>query len=154
MTALREGLEFTREQRLPFMEALIARDAAALEALHGDVDQALSLFDTTIDSFHRAGDRGNVGSALAYLAVFFDRIDRPEIAATLYGTTAHQDGSSVVADIPGVLDHLQGVLGEAAFDAAVASGAVMESAAAVQYARHQIQIARAQPPDADHPTTG
>ena len=35
---------------------------------------------STIESFHPADDEG-VGIALANLAMFFDRVDRPEIAS-------------------------------------------------------------------------
>ena len=44
LDTFRVGLAYTRQHRVPFFEALIARDAAGLEAVHGDLDQALTLF--------------------------------------------------------------------------------------------------------------
>ena len=49
----------------PLLGRRASREAAALEAVHGDLERALTLFDTTIDSFHRAGDHANVGGTLA-----------------------------------------------------------------------------------------
>ena len=147
LTVLRQGLDYTRQHRLPFWEAAIARDAAPLEAVHGDLDQALALFDTTIDSLHRAGNVANLAAALAGLAGFFDRIEQPEIAATIYGTSAHHANINTVINLPAVLHHLRAALGDTVFHACVATGAAMEPPDAVQYARHHIQLTRHQPGD-------
>ena len=113
LDAFRQALAFAREHRLPYWEAIIAREAAGLEAVHGDLEQALALFDTAIDSFHRAGNVANLAVALAYLAVFFDRFERPEIAATIYGaSTRHGDQRHGSWTFPHVVDHLRAVLGE------------------------------------------
>ena len=93
--AFRQGLAFAQSTD-SLWETRIARDAAGLEAVHGELEQALALFDTTIDSFHRAGNVANLAATLADLAVFFDRIERPEIAATLYGASTHHGSISMV----------------------------------------------------------
>ena len=142
LTSFRQGLSYARDHRLPFWQARIAREAAALEAVHGDLEQALTLFDTTIDSFHRAGDHANVGGTLADLAAFFDRIERPESAATLYGASTHYGLVNLVRNMPDVVANLKAVLGETRFDTCVATGAAMEGIDAVQYAREQMQLAR------------
>ncbi len=147
LTVLRQGLDYTRQHRLPFWEVAIAREAAPLEAVHGDLDKALVLFDTTIDSFHRAGDAANLAAALATLAGLFDRVEQPEVGATIYGTSAHHASINMVINLPAVLDHLRAVLGDTVFDACVATGAAMEPPDAVQYARHHIQLTRHQPGD-------
>jgi hypothetical protein len=46
--------------------------------------------------------------------------------------------------LPELIEHLREGLGEAAFDECVATGAAMETADAVGYARQQIQRARAE----------
>ena len=51
--ALREGLQYADKYRLGFWEANLAQDAARLEAVHGDFDEALALFSAGINSFHR-----------------------------------------------------------------------------------------------------
>ena len=148
LTILRQGLDYTRQHRLPFWEALIARDAAPLEAVHGDLNQALALFDTTIDSLHRAGNVAHLAATLAGLAGFFDRVEQPEIAATIYGTSAHHANINIVINLPAVLDHLGAVLGDTVFGRCVATGAAMEPGDAVHYARAQIQTARRELGDA------
>jgi predicted ATPase len=148
LDALRQGLAFAREHRLPYWEGLIAREAAGLEAVHGEVEQALALFDTTVDSFHRAGNIPNLAATLAYLAVFFDRFERPETAATVYGASTRHGISTMTMDLPRVVNHLYSVLGQTSFDRCVAAGAAMEPADAVAYARDQIQAARRQIADA------
>ena len=47
----RRGLAYARSQRSPYAEALIAAEAALLESVHGDVDEALTLFATTVDAY-------------------------------------------------------------------------------------------------------
>ncbi len=143
LTVLRQGLEYTREHRLRLFEAFFARDVAALETVSGDVDQALTLFDSNIDSLHRTGSLAHLASTIANLAVFFDRIHQTEIAATLYGAT-HRDATITrVASLAAVVDHLREELGQTAFDQCLAAGAAMDSADVVQYARRQIRLARA-----------
>ena len=143
LRAFREGLAYAEEHRIPFWEASIARDSAGLEAVHGELEHALSLLDTAIDSSHRAGNVGLLFGALAALAMFFDRFDRPEIAATVYGAAAnHTAIHAVIIDLHTAVDHLRSVLGESAFDQCVATGAAMTLVDAITYARHQIQLAR------------
>ena len=125
--------------------AIIAREAAGLEAIYGDLDTALALFDATIDSQFAAGNVAHLAATIATLAVLFDRLDRPDIAATIYGTT-HHAGIALVIGLPEVLDHLRATLGDAAFDGCVAAGAAMEPGEAVRYVRAQIQTARGQLP--------
>ena len=144
LTGLRQGLAYSQEHRLLFRATRIAQELAVLEAVHGQLDKALELFDATIDSLYRAGERTTLAAALANLAVFFDRREQPEIAATVYGTSAHHASTILVINLPGALTHLRAVLGKAVFEDCVAAGAAMEPAEAVQYARHQIQLARRQ----------
>ena len=108
LDAMRQALVVTHDHRLVLWEAIVSREAAGLEAVHGDPSQALTLFETAIDSLHRAGDVGNTAFALADLAVLFDRLERPEIAATLTGpsgapkhTAARYDNLSRIR--PGVM---------------------------------------------------
>jgi predicted ATPase/class 3 adenylate cyclase len=148
----RDGLVYAQQHRLPLFEAGIAQTSAGLEAAHGDLGQALALFDASLDSVHRAGNVSSVGGALAHLAVCFDRIDRPDVAATLYGASTHQAVSLYAMDLPAVVARLRAVLGDAVFDDCAATGAAMDLADAVEYARHHIELARRQTanPDPGH----
>jgi hypothetical protein len=78
LVAWREGLGYTRERGLRNWEALIAKDAARLEAVYGELEEGLSLFQTTIDSFHRAGDHVNEAATLLKLASALNHLERPE----------------------------------------------------------------------------
>lgn len=88
-----------------------------------------------MDSFHRAGYHATLA------ATFADGFDLAAVA-TVYGTSTHQFAIGRVLNRPGVADRLRAVLGETLFDGCVATGAAMEPADAVRYARQQIQIAR------------
>jgi hypothetical protein len=140
----RQGLVYVREHRVPLWEAVIARDCAVLEAVHGDLEQGLVLFDTTIDSYHQAGNVAQLPGTLAKLATFFDRFERLEIAATIYGASTHQGSVIMVVNLPSVAAHLRTALGAARFDQCVAVGAAMDLSEAVRYAREQIRLARAE----------
>ena len=140
----RQGLRQTRADGLTMWESLIARDAARLEALHGSLGEGLDLFDTTLESFQNSGSADNVALTLAELTLFFDQFDRPEIAATVFGTTTGYSSTVAAVDLPHVVDHLRTVLGSARFDECVATGAAMELADAVRYARAQIEAVRSE----------
>jgi predicted ATPase len=83
LDALREAVVICREHRFVMWEAYSCGNAGALEAVHGDPSQALTLLDHAIDLMHRGGDVGNLAIAFANLAVLFDRLQRPQIVATL-----------------------------------------------------------------------
>jgi len=142
LAALREGLDYAERHRLPFWEANLAQDAARLEAVHGELDDALALFSTAINSFHRAGNVAFLAATFASLAVFFDRSERREIAATVYGASTRQPSIGLVPHLRDVVSCLRSELGETAFDRCVASGAAMEIAESVLYAQEQIQRAK------------
>jgi hypothetical protein len=91
-----------------------------------------------------------LGTTLAFAAECFDRFDRPDVAATLYGVSSNQAmGLYAVFDPPAVVDHLRAALGDAVFDQCAATGAAMDLADAVGYARHHIELARRQAANPD-----
>ena len=141
LEALRQGLDYAHQCRLPFWEANLAQDAARLEAVHGELDDALALFSKGINAFHHAGNVAFLAATFASLAMFFDRFERPEIAATIYGASTRQASIGLVPHLPDVVAHLRSVLGEVTFDTCVAAGAAMEIAEAVRYAHEQIHAA-------------
>ena len=139
LDTFRVGLAYTRQHRIPRVEALIARNAAGLEAVHGDLNQALTLFTTAINSFHQAGNRGDLALAFTVLVVFCDRINRPEIAATLYGTTTRHPFFNLNTASLAAIDHVRNTLDTETFNRCAANGAAMETAEAVRYARTRIE---------------
>ena len=140
----RLGLAYTRQHRLPRIQALTAVNAAGLEAVHGDLDQALNLFILTIDSFHQAGNATELAHTFANLAVLFDRIDRPETAAILYGTAHNHPSYNRIIGVAAAVDHVRNILSTDTFDRCVATGVAMEPVEAVRYARPQIELLRSE----------
>jgi hypothetical protein len=109
----------------------------------------LALFDAALDRTRRAGNVSSAAAALAHLAVCFERIDQPDVAATLYGASTHQAMGLLVVFLPAVIDHLRAALGDNAFDQYAATGAAMDLGEAVDYARHHIELARRQAANPD-----
>ena len=142
LTAYREALDYTATHRVPLIQALIAIRLAGIEAVHGNREHALDLFDTALDSFHQAGNKAQLDLALAHLAVFFDRAEQPQVAASLYGATTHQPAATVVGDLPAAIAHLRAVLGDTVFNQYAATGAAMEPGDVVAYAHHHIRTTR------------
>jgi hypothetical protein len=125
---------------------MASRGAASLEARHGDARRAIALFQTTLESLHRFGDDvGNLVIAFGELAVLFDRLERPEIAATLYGASRRHGDIGWAIRLPDVVDHVRSILGEATFDELAGVGAAMALGDAVSYAQHQLQLADQSP---------
>jgi len=84
----------------------------------------------------------NLVLELGSLAVHFDRVEQPDIAATLYGASTRARSLRVLLDLPDTVEHLRAVLDPAVFDERVATGAAMDLGDAVVYARQQIRLAR------------
>ncbi|MFN0027204.1 MAG: ATP-binding protein [Acidimicrobiales bacterium] len=141
LAVFRQGLLYTEELQIPDRHDSIARDAAPVEALHGDLQRGLSLFDSTINSLHRTGNIANLATILAHLTVVFERIGQPDVAATIYGSsTSAGINTTIVVDLTAVVDRLRAKLGDTVFHERVATGAAMGPAEAVLYARQQIQL--------------
>jgi predicted ATPase len=152
----REGLAYAQEHRVLLLEDVMAATAAGLEGAHGDLRQAWALLDAALDSLHRTGNATSLAVLFATLAVCLDRIDRPAVAATLYGASTRfpglaEDSLTAFAGLPATVDHLRAVLGDADFDQFAATGANMDLADAVGYARHHIELA---PLQAANPDSG
>jgi hypothetical protein len=142
LAAIHEALALSRDHRITIWEAALSREAAGLEAVHGDPGAALEMFDTAVGLLQRAGDVGNVAVAFADMAVLFDRLAEPDIAATLYGAAGRHGDIGWVLNLPSVVERLRETLGERDFDDCVAAGAGLDIGAAVNYAQQQVRSAR------------
>jgi hypothetical protein len=143
LDAMREAVTYSRDHRLAIWEAVMCREAGGLEANLGDTEQALALLERAIEMLHRAGDVGNLAVAFADLAVLFDRLERPAIAATMYGVSRRHGDIGWVVHLGEVIDRVRTVLGDVAFDDCVDTGSAMAIGDAVTYAQHQIRVADA-----------
>jgi Phage integrase family len=72
--------------------------------------------------------------------VIFERSGRPEIAATVYGASTRAAIIHTIVDLPETLNRLRAALGNTAFDGFVATGASMELADAVGFARRHVRF--------------
>jgi hypothetical protein len=121
-------------------EAVVCREAGGLEAIRGDPGHPLALLANAIDLLHRAGDVGNLAVAFADLAVLFDRVQQPQIAATLYGAGRRHGTVDWVTHLAAAIDDVRTVLGDINFDRCADTGAAMDISDAVNYARQQIRL--------------
>ena len=126
LDAMRQALVVTRDHRLVGSRRSCPEKPPVSKPSTATLARPSSLFETAIDSLHRAGDVGNTAVALADLAVLFDRLERPEIAATLYGASRLHGDFGWVTHLPDVVNHLRTILGHAVFDDYVGAGAAME----------------------------
>lgn len=140
---LREAVDYTREHRMTFWEAVITREAASIEGLHGDPATALELFERAITSQHRAMNVAHIAAALASLAVLVARLGEPETAATIYGSTTPHGSANRVKGLGRACANIEAALGPQRFEECVARGAAMATAEAVHHALEQIRTLRA-----------
>ena len=70
----------SREHDVRFFEGFMARDAALLHTSDGQLETALTLFDTSIEAFLRSGAVAQLIITLASLPALFERLDRPAVA--------------------------------------------------------------------------
>jgi predicted ATPase/DNA-binding SARP family transcriptional activator len=144
MDKFREGLAYAREHPIPYWEAVFAREAGGLEAVHGDPEQALDLLSTSLDSFHKAGNKATLAWTLASLAVLFERTAHPEIAATLAGATTRYPIADFILGFTTAVERLSDTLDADSFDGFAMQGAAMDLTEAVHYAHAHINQARRQ----------
>jgi hypothetical protein len=94
---------------------------ARLEAEHGDTVSAFDHLTLTIRNWHNSGDTTTLRVPLAILAALFDRLGRYEPAATIAGFALSPFSASAVPEITTAITHLRDVLGEATYEASVAT---------------------------------
>jgi hypothetical protein len=140
--AFREARECAHRNHIAYFEPGLGWDLARLEAVHGDLDDGLILFEEVVDAADRGGSHTLLGVALANLASVLCDLGRAEIAATVYGSSTRYPSIANVPSLPDLIEHPRQELGEPTFDQRVAAGAAMETADAVRYARQQIQTVR------------
>jgi DNA-binding CsgD family transcriptional regulator len=152
LAAWDEGVAFVREHRVQFFEGFLARDAARLHTTDGDPTAALVLFHEAIAAFHRAGNVPQLIITLASVPALFERLDRPEPAATLLAAMAREPSSAHhVPELAELGQRLARTLGAERAGALAAAGAAMDLDAAAVYARQEIDVARRQPPPSARP---
>jgi predicted ATPase/DNA-binding CsgD family transcriptional regulator len=137
------GVAQLGEHDIRFFEGFLARDAALLHTSDGQLEAALTLFDTSIGAFVRSGAVAQLVITLASLPALFERLDRPSVARTMLGAMANQPASlhhvPTLADLGQRLDDQLGDEPAARF---ASVGGAMDLHEAAAYAVHQIDLAR------------
>jgi predicted ATPase/DNA-binding CsgD family transcriptional regulator len=125
-----------------FFEGFVARDAALLHTSDGQLEEALRLFNTSIEAFLRAGAVAQLLISVASLPLLFARLGRPAVAATLLGALAREPNSlHHVPTLTSLRDRLHALHGDEAVERWVATGSVMDLRETADYAVHQIAVA-------------
>jgi hypothetical protein len=120
---------------------------SGLEPEHGDPLAALDHITLVIGNFYDSGNVGLIPSALTTLAVFLDRLERFEPAATIAGF-AFSPLTATVPEFSAAIAHLRDVLGDQTYESLARKGETMTTAAMVTYAYDQIDQART---ELEHP---
>jgi predicted ATPase/class 3 adenylate cyclase/DNA-binding CsgD family transcriptional regulator len=143
LAAWDEGVAHVREHRVHFFEGFLARDAARLHTSDGEPEVALLLFGDAIESFHRAGNVPQLIITLASVPALFERLERFEAAATLFGSMSrHESSFHHVPELDALQSRLATKLGAKRTRELVTQGSGFGLDAAAVYARMQIDAAR------------
>ena len=146
LAAWDEGIAVVREHRVHFFEGFLARDAARLHTSDGEPDAALLLFSQAIEAFHRAGNVPQLVITIASVPALFEKLERFEPAATLFGAMSQQPSS--LHHVPELADmerRLTAGVGRVRLAELIALGEAFELDDAAVYAREQIAVARREP---------
>jgi predicted ATPase/DNA-binding CsgD family transcriptional regulator len=144
LAAWDQGVAVVSEHRVDFFAGYLARDAARVHAVDGDVEVALDLFAKAIDAFRQVGNVAQLIITVALVPQVFELLGLPEAAATLTVALMREPASTAhVPELADVRHRLETVLGDEAFARCAERGSDLDLGAAATYARDQIEIARA-----------
>jgi predicted ATPase/DNA-binding CsgD family transcriptional regulator len=102
LTAWDEGVEFLRAHRVDFFEGFIARDAARLHAAQGEIETAVPLFLTAIQSFQQSGNVAQLTITVASVPEVLEQFGALVPAATLHAAITREPAS--VQHVPALAD--------------------------------------------------
>jgi predicted ATPase len=143
LDALRRGLTTARDSGNRNNESQTASVLCRVESTHGETVAALEYFRLAIQCHHESGN-SLIGTPLASLATFFDRLERYEPAATIAGFAFGPITAASYPELSITMAHLREVLGDQTYETLAHRGALMTTAAMANYAYDQIDQARAE----------
>ena len=138
-----EGTAVVADHGVRFFEGFLSRDAALLHTSHGQLEEALSLFDTSIEAFLRSGAVAQLLITLASVPALLERLGHPGAARTLLAAVATRPAS--FHHVPTLIElgtRLDARLGSEAASRYAATGAAFDLADAATYAQQRIDVAR------------
>jgi predicted ATPase/class 3 adenylate cyclase/DNA-binding CsgD family transcriptional regulator len=138
-----EAVDHVRENRVHFFDGFLARDAARLHTSDGEADRALALFDTAVGASHRAGNVAQLIITLASVPVLFERLDRVEAAATLFGALSREPAAfHHVPELADLGERLTRRLGADRAAELRSAGASLDLKEAAAWTRDELTVAR------------
>ena len=140
----RRGLALAQESGNRQHETHYAVGLSRLAITQGDPLDAFDFLTLSIRNGHDAGSIFYLLSPLAVLAVFLDRLEHYEPAATLCGFAANTFTRVGVVEIDSTVSHLREVLGDEVYESLAGVGQRMSNTEMVNYAFDQIDRARAE----------
>lgn len=145
LAAWDEGVAVTAEHRVDFFEGFLARDAARVHAVHGELDVALELFSTAIETFRQAGNVAQLIITVALMPSVFERFCHLEAASTLHAAMLREPAAvDHVPDLADLGDRLLSALGQDTVARYTVAGSELDLNSAAGYACDQIERVRAE----------
>ena len=141
--AMRRGLPIARDSGNRYNESHLADHLAHAEVEVGDALAALDHIAFAIRHIHDSGNIGTLGSPLAILAVFLDRLGHHEPAAIIAGFAVSPLTVAAIFPFAETIAHLRDALGDQRYESLAHKGETMTTAAMATYAYEQIDRARA-----------
>ena len=141
------GLKVAQDNGNRQIESHHAASLSMFTAIHGDPGDIFDYLILAIRNYQDSGTFSFMHSALALVAVFFDRLGHHKPAATIAGFAADPFTRAAVPEIETTISHLREVLGDLTYDALARIGASMTTAEMVGYAFDQIDRAQAELPN-------
>lgn len=143
LDAARRGLMVAQGSGNRANETHLAALLCHLEARYGDPLAALDYFTVAIRHYHDSGNP-TIRVPLATLAIYLDRLERHQPAATIAGFAVGPLTTQNFPETITVLAHLRQILGDQTYESLARKGEAMTTAAMATYAYDQIDHAREQ----------
>jgi tetratricopeptide (TPR) repeat protein len=142
LDAMRRGLAIARDSGNSFNVSNAAQNLAYVEAEHGDPLAAFDYLTLAIRHHHDSGSSSLITQPLTALAVFLDRLERYEPAATITGFARGPLSAAAYPGFDATIAHLREVLGDQIYASLARIGESMTATAVATYAYDQIDQAR------------
>jgi predicted ATPase/class 3 adenylate cyclase len=142
--AFRRGLTIAQDSGSRQTESSIAGMLSIVATRHGAPVDAFQYLILSIRYYYESGSFFLLPSALAVLAILFDRLGHYEPAAIMSGFAATPYTRSIVPEMDVAIAHLRRVLGDETYESFARRGEHMTSAAIATFALDQIDQVRAE----------
>jgi hypothetical protein len=145
---LRTALEIAQQSGNHQLETHVAVGLAVLTAARGNSVDALGLFTLAIRKYYDSGTFSHMHTPLAWLATYLVDLGYPEHAAVIVGFADDALIRTTYAQMDATATHLREMLGSARYTSLARIGKRMSNGEMASYALEQIDVARAQLPQA------